>query len=333
LGLGEQALSYLPQTQTLYSHFTDVRRWDELFPMDSSVPYPTDDAALHHVFEGGWIWVLRFKNGITSAGVAATKTLSERLRLQDGESGWKRLLETLPSVREQFASARAVQPYAFSSRLGFRSAQNAGSNWALLPSAAGFIDPLLSTGFPLALLGVSRLAGILECHPSASDMAHALDSYSQRTASELELVEQLVAALYRHLHDFEVFTALTLLYFAAASFTETVRRLGHPERAGDHFLLGEHPLFGQQCRRCLRVALGPLAESSKKELLQMVYQAIEPVDIAGLTHRERRNHYPVLAEDLVENRTKAGASLVEVKELLARCGMGRERTSGAGNEA
>ncbi|MDB6032267.1 MAG: 2-octaprenyl-6-methoxyphenyl hydroxylase [Verrucomicrobiales bacterium] len=332
-GLGEQTLAFLPQTQALYSHFTDVRRWDELFPMDSSAPYPADDAALHHVFEGGWIWVLRFKNGITSAGVAATKALSERLQLREGESGWKRLLETLPSVREQFARARVVQPCTFSSRLGFRSVQNAGTNWALLPSAAGFIDPLLSTGFPLALLGISRLAGILESNPSASNIAKDLELYSQRTASELELVEQLVAALYRHFHDFEVFTALTLLYFAAASFTETVRRLGHPERAGDQFLLGEHPLFGQRCRKCLRLALGLLDESARKDLLQMVYEAIEPVDIAGLTHRERRSYYPVLAEDLVANRTKAGASLAEVEELLARCGMGRERPSGTESKA
>jgi len=32
--------------------------------------------------------------------------------------------------------------------------------------------------------------------------------------------------------DFPLFTSLSLLYFAAASFTETARRLGRPELAG-----------------------------------------------------------------------------------------------------
>ena len=35
-------------------------------------PYPVDDAAVHHVFPGGWIWILRFANGVTSAGAAVT---------------------------------------------------------------------------------------------------------------------------------------------------------------------------------------------------------------------------------------------------------------------
>ena len=37
-----------------------------------------------------------------------------------------------------------------------------GGSWALLPSAAGVIDPLLSTGFPLTLLGIQRLLKVLE---------------------------------------------------------------------------------------------------------------------------------------------------------------------------
>jgi FADH2 O2-dependent halogenase len=43
-----------------------------------------DDAALHHVFDGGWVWVLRFNNGITSAGVAATDAIAQELRFEDG---------------------------------------------------------------------------------------------------------------------------------------------------------------------------------------------------------------------------------------------------------
>jgi tetracycline 7-halogenase / FADH2 O2-dependent halogenase len=40
-----------------------------------------DDAAVHHVFDGGWIWVLRFNNRITSARVAAAPALAAEIRL------------------------------------------------------------------------------------------------------------------------------------------------------------------------------------------------------------------------------------------------------------
>ena len=65
-------------------------------------PYPVDDAAVHHVFEGGWVWVLRFNNGVTSAGVAATQDVAQELALSEGEAAWQRLLDRLPALRAQF---------------------------------------------------------------------------------------------------------------------------------------------------------------------------------------------------------------------------------------
>ena len=111
-----------------------------------------------------------------------------------------------------------------------------GRHFALLPSTAGFINPLLSTGFPLALLGVSRLAHLLE-HDFRSDRFEPnLRSITPRgTHAELEITEELIAALCANMGDFEVFKSLSLLYFAAASFSETVRRLDQPELAGGIF--------------------------------------------------------------------------------------------------
>ncbi len=163
LQLDERVLPGFPATQALYSHFSGVRRFAEsrVGGAEGSPPYPVDDAAVHHVFDGGWIWVLRFNNGITSAGVAATDRVASELRLADGEPAWERLLQQLPALQEQFSGARTEQPFRHLPKLGFRSAAIAGSRWALLPSAAGFVDPLLSTGFPLTLLGVARLAEII----------------------------------------------------------------------------------------------------------------------------------------------------------------------------
>src|SRR4029079_10716868 len=125
-------------------------------------PYPADDAALHHVFPGGWIWMLRFNNGITSAGAALTGPVAATLDVSHPEIAWHQLLDQLPSVRDQFRRARSVIPFVYVPQLAFRSSQIVGARWAMLPSAAGVIDPLLSTGFPLTLLGITRLLEILQ---------------------------------------------------------------------------------------------------------------------------------------------------------------------------
>jgi tetracycline 7-halogenase / FADH2 O2-dependent halogenase len=32
-------------------------------------PYRCDEAAVHHIIDGGWMWQLQFRNGVTSAGL------------------------------------------------------------------------------------------------------------------------------------------------------------------------------------------------------------------------------------------------------------------------
>ncbi len=324
LELPEAPFEKLPGTQGLYSHFKGVRRWDELFPPTERPPYPPDDAALHHVFPGGWIWVLRFNNGITSAGAAVTDSLASELQLQDGAPAWDRLLRHLPSIHEQFESVQAVLPFQVQPRLSFLSGYVTGPQWALLPSAAGFVDPLLSTGFPLTLLGVMRMAELIEQHWGAADWRDQLFEYSVQTTTELVLVSRLVAALYATMDDFELFSALTLLYFAAATFTETARRLGKPELAGKSFLLADNPLFGLRARYCIDRVLQSrqeLSHSPAREIfLDRIRETIEPIDVAGLSARGRRNWFPVNADDLRNNRQKVGATAEEIEDLLRRVG-------------
>src|SRR5260221_369367 len=145
-----------------------------LLQADDPPPYPVDDAALHHVFEGGWIWVLRFNNGITSAGVAATQRLASELNFAEGEPAWHRLIDRLPMVKEQFAAAEIQLPFIHAPRLSFRGGQVTGPGWVLLPSAAGLVDPLLSTGFPLTLLGIARLAEAIEKNWGAETFSQRL---------------------------------------------------------------------------------------------------------------------------------------------------------------
>ncbi len=286
---------WLPATQGLYTHFEGVERWDRLRPSPELPPYPIDDAAVHHVFPGGWIWMLRFNNGLTSAGAALTDPVAAALGAADGAAAWSRLLATLPSVADQFRSARAVLPFVHAPRLAFRSARVAGPGWALLPSAAGVIDPLLSTGFPLTLLGILRLVDLLERTSAGPERDAALLAYEQTTLAELDATERLVAALYATMDDPPLFKRLSLLYFAAASFSEAARRLGRPGlRAGVPALRasGVRSRAGGLCAAAAAAPRGP----ARRALEERIDRAIEPFDIgrssrsraAGLVSRPRR---------------------------------------------
>ena len=321
LALKETPLPEFPATQALFSHFTGVGRLaDQLSGQDWELPpYPVDDAAVHHIFDGGWIWVLKFNNGITSAGVAATDKLANRLRLSEGPGAWQRLVDLIPALKQQFANSQSTRPFTYMPRVSFRSNAVAGKRWALLPSAAGFVDPLLSTGFPLTLLGVSRLAQIIEHDWDKPAFAERLQSYASQTDNELLAAADLIATLYATMDRFPVFASLSMLYFAAASFSESARRLGIVNLARS-FLLHDDPHFGAAMRRCYQRARQTSTQQEMTELANEVSRAIEPINIAGLNNPQRRNWYPVDASDLLNSAAKLGSTKHEISQLLDKCG-------------
>jgi FADH2 O2-dependent halogenase len=195
----------------------------------------------------------------------------------------------------------------------------------MLPSAAGVIDPLLSTGFPLTLLGILRLLDVLETTGEGAERDAALTEYGRITNAELDVTEQLVAALYATMNDAAIFKRLSLLYFAAASYSEAVRRLGRPERAPG-FLLHAHPQFGDEVRACAALASSPSSDETREALMERIDRAIEPFDTAGLLDESRNSWYPVLADDLIAGAPKLGATTDEIYRLLERCGFDTHRS-------
>ncbi|WP_161557587.1 NAD(P)/FAD-dependent oxidoreductase [Acidisarcina polymorpha] len=320
LDLAERNFPTSPNTQSIYNHFSGVNRIASHSPdSGEQPPYPVDDAAVHHIFDGGWIWVLHFNNGLTSAGMAATDRLASSLNFSHSENAWGEVLRKIPMLNTQFETAKPEASFSHIPRLSFYSSKIAGSNWAMLPSAAGFIDPLLSTGFPLTLLGVGRLAEIIEGALEKRHLAPRLLAYGHKTEEELLATALLIGSLYHNMHDFPVFSALTLLYFAAASFSETVRRLDKPHLA-ESFLLHDHPLFGATSRSLMERSLAPRTTDQSARLVEQIHLAIEPFNLAGLGDSGRNNWYPVLAEDLIRSHAKVNASPAELSTLLQRCG-------------
>jgi tetracycline 7-halogenase / FADH2 O2-dependent halogenase len=327
LGLAAPGFDDFPNTQALFSHFRGVMRCGDLGEFSGThaegvggdvPPYLIDDAALHHVFDGGWMWVLRFENGITSAGVAVTDTLARDLRLADGGAAWHRLLARYPTVASQFAGAEPVREYTWMPRLAFRVSQAADERWALLPSAAAFVDPLFSTGIPLTLLGIERLAALIEDGAFATrssesrpeqDTSPSMRRYSAITLAEADQAARFVAGCYDGFGSFEDFTVYSMFYFAAASYAEMARRLGV---SGAGFLGLDAPAFAGALR-----ALSPATLSaSPGERGIRIARALEPWNVAGLCDTAKRNWYGVDLEDTVRAASKLGVTEARVRVAL-----------------
>jgi FADH2 O2-dependent halogenase len=317
LGLGEDFLPGMPATESVYGHFTGVSRTE-----NRETPYPVEDAAVHHIFDGGWVWVLRFNNGVTSAGVAARSDVAAELGLREGEPAWHRVLDRVPGLREQFDGAVACQPFRHMPVVSFRSSSIVGRRWAMLPSAAGFVDPLLSTGFALTLMGIERLCRIVGRGFESGELVGQLEGYGEQTEGELLAASRLIGALYATMGNFPAFTAVSLLYFASVSFAETAYRLGRPELATG-FLLREHAEFGPASRRLLERAHTLRGVDDTRAFAEEVLRVIAPFNVGRFGDPALRNCYPVCAEDLLQGASKLGVRREEIASMLDRSGFYR----------
>ena len=308
LNIRNIGLSGYPPTQALFSHFTDVARCATMaeFGVPPGVsgdplPYPMDDAALHHVFDGGWMWVLRFGNGVTSAGIAVTDGLAAELRLADGAPAWRRFLGLYPSIALQFVDAAPTRPFTWMQRMPWRVEEAAGPGWAMLPSAAGFVDPLFSTGIPLTLLGIERLARALEMEAPLG-IGDRGSGIADRALADVDHTARFVAGCYAAFPRFAQFTAYSMFYFAAASFAEMSRRLGVPSPE-PRFLAADRTSFAEAL-----VGLSPQSRVFDARYAADVARAIEPLNIAGLCDAAKRNWYPVDLQDTVRGAAKLGVT-------------------------
>ena len=172
-----------PCTESLYSHFTGVKDSDT---GGDEPPYPVDDAAVHHVFDGGWVWVLRFNNGVTSAGVTATHRVAKELALSEGEPAWQRLLHRLPGLKSQFEHASRASRSGTCRRSAFAAVPlQVSDGLCCLPRPV--LLTLCFLPVSLTFTGIERLAQILLNDCDSAELSARLQGYAEQTDCNLWL--------------------------------------------------------------------------------------------------------------------------------------------------
>ena len=104
-----------PHTTLVFGHFEGMADFAEV-ASDAALPagpYPDEQAAVHHILEEGWMYVLPFDHGTVSAGFViagprAREELASSPRNRRGSGSWP----AIPTLREQFAPARPDRPIA-----------------------------------------------------------------------------------------------------------------------------------------------------------------------------------------------------------------------------
>ncbi|HJP86647.1 MAG TPA: tryptophan 7-halogenase [Gemmatimonadaceae bacterium] len=318
------------RSSLLYSHFAGARMIADVLPHLPAGPYPDDWAAVHHIIDEGWMYSLRFDDGVTSAGFLLTPRGAGSVERAAGgaEAMWRELLRRYPLLDDAFHGATAVMPVCYRRDIQHRLARAGGERWLLMPHAFAFVDPLFSTGIAWSLRAVERLALELE-YAAAGARVPGKDfiaRYEQTISAEADQIDLVVAGAYEAMAHFDLFVAQAMLYFAAVSYAEASQRLAPTgSDAWSGFLgVGDPVLNGLPAESFARLTRITSREGSaaspgdRKKFVKWLTSAIEPRNIAGLADHKRANLYPVDFEALVEGHDRLGMSRAQVLAALPR---------------
>ncbi len=308
LQLSNLTSSLQTHSRALFSHFDHLPKWEThvnaLGAQTADYPFACDDAALHHIIEGGWMWMLRFADHRTSAGIVLDAGVHPEVRASPADE-WQAKLNRYPSIEHLFSGASLSKTPGHIIRTGRLQRlvdSAAGPNWALLPHTAGFIDPLHSTGIAHSMCGIEQLMGIFEKHWQQDSMPSALTHYSNRVIKELKLIDLLVAGCYRSFGRFERLTAYLMLYFAAAITYEEARTAAYDkgDRMDRHFLLADDKQFSRTVNQTYHdlLELDPLSIQAERAFIKRIERRIEPFNTAGLFRPRIPNMYEYTAAEV-----------------------------------
>ncbi len=108
-----------------------------------------------------WFWYVPLPNDRASLGVVLDTALYRQMK-KSPEQFLEEALAEQPFLARRMTHARRVTPTYASADFSYRQTKLTGERWMLAGDAAGFIDPVFSSGVFLALLAGEQAADILD---------------------------------------------------------------------------------------------------------------------------------------------------------------------------
>ncbi len=279
------------RTGAIFGHFRGVEDFAIQTPSyqeDLQNLFCGDDSAQHHVLEKGWLWALRFCNGVTSLGfVLPEGCWPTSLTAEERTTSWRTLVARYPSIERMLCSSEIVAPKSglgFMRRLSRCNSSAMGKGWISLPNAYGFVDPLHSSGIAHSLSGVARIAEAFGGDERCT--LNLLNAYAEDVHEELVWIDTFVALCYQGLPSFNNFVALASYYFVSAIGFEQDVALDPVHWPRGYMLAKDGSLRSQAEAMFKRVSEN---KSDSKELVETIQRSIAPWNRVGLLDPRQRN--------------------------------------------
>jgi len=166
------------------------------------------DATLIRMVRGldRWFWTIPLTETRTSVGVVMDTATFRETKLAP-QAALEKFIAEQPLMVERMKNATRVSPVYSAGDFSYRNTRLAGERWLLAGDAAGFIDPVFSSGVFLAIMSSEKAADTLEeVLRDESKRSRSFNKYSRTVNRIMDIYLTFVNSWYRNGKEFlEVF--------------------------------------------------------------------------------------------------------------------------------
>lgn len=171
-------------SRAIFTHMVGVEFVDKYLPREElkTCNFALAQGTLHHIFDGGWFWIIPFGNHPKSTNkVCSVGLVLDNNKYpytgKDPKEEFYEFAKKSDSLMKQLEGAQTVRPWIGSKEKLQYSIDGApvGERWALVGPAAAFVDPLYSPGINTTLNFINCL--IPRVINSVKNDDYSLDNY------------------------------------------------------------------------------------------------------------------------------------------------------------
>jgi len=183
------------QKFSVFAHFENVDRPDGI------------DGTLIRMVRGldRWFWLIPLTPTRMSIGVVMDTATFRAMKLPP-EQALRKCLDEQPLIVREMANAQCISPVYSAGDYSYRNAELFGDRWLLAGDAAGFIDPVFSSGVFLAMMSAEKAADSLDqILRDESTKPRLFREYSGRVNRVMDMYLKFVSSWYSGKEFVEVF--------------------------------------------------------------------------------------------------------------------------------
>ncbi|HYO12421.1 MAG TPA: tryptophan 7-halogenase [Thermoanaerobaculia bacterium] len=213
-------------SRTIFTHMVGVKRYDDTLRDDEKPGLSRNwyEGTLHHIFDGGWFWIIPFDNekGSENPLCSIGLTLDMRKYPHRGvppQQELESIVARYPSIAAHLEGAEAVRPWVGTGRLQYSSTTSVGNRFFLMAHAHGFIDALYSRGLISTFETIHALVPRLIEALKADDFAvERFEHPRQLQEAMLHANDRMVFNSYRSFAHYPMWNAWVRVWLANVLF-------------------------------------------------------------------------------------------------------------------